>query len=33
MGRSMGITYLEDACRLLDGAGREVGEASVELTG
>lgn len=32
-GRSTGITYWEGACRVLDGAGREVGEAYVELTG
>jgi predicted secreted hydrolase len=32
-GRSTGITYWEGACRILDGAGREVGEAYVELTG
>ena len=32
-GRSSGITYWEGACRVLDGADREVGEAYVELTG
>ncbi|MBK9797088.1 MAG: carotenoid 1,2-hydratase [Holophagaceae bacterium] len=32
-GRSTGITYWEGACRVMDGAGREVGEAYVELTG
>lgn len=32
-GRSTGITYWEGACRVLDAAGREVGEAYVELTG
>lgn len=32
-GRSTGITYWEGACRVLDGAGREVGDAYVELTG
>jgi predicted secreted hydrolase len=31
--RSTGITYWEGACRVLDGAGREVGQAYVELTG
>lgn len=31
--RSTGITYWEGACRVLDGTGREVGEAYVELTG
>lgn len=31
--RSTGITYWEGACRVLDGSGREVGDAYVELTG
>ncbi len=31
--RSTGITYWEGACRVLDGGGREVGEAYLELTG
>ena len=32
-GRSTGVTYWEGACRVLDGEGREVGDAYVELTG
>ena len=32
-GRRGGITYWEGACRVLDGTGREVGQAYVELTG
>lgn len=32
-GRSTGITYWEGACRVLDAAGMEIGEAYVELTG
>jgi predicted secreted hydrolase len=31
--RSTGITYWEGACRVVDGSGREVGDAYVELTG
>jgi predicted secreted hydrolase len=31
--RSTGITYWEGACRVLDGSGRDVGDAYVELTG
>lgn len=32
-GRSTGITYWEGACRVLDGAGQDVGQAYLELTG
>ena len=31
--RSTGITYWEGACRVLDGSGKEVGDAYLELTG
>jgi predicted secreted hydrolase len=32
-GRSTGITYWEGACRVLNAAGQEIGDAYVELTG
>lgn len=31
--RSTGITYWEGACRVLDGSGREIGDAYLEQTG
>jgi predicted secreted hydrolase len=31
--RSTGITYWEGACRVLDGAGKEIGDAYLEQTG